>query len=86
MSRYNIALYHLALLAGSKLAMTATIKMATAQIGLDADLQPIKWNVLLHVAPVMKDFTVPQCKDYNESIKHGFWLLLYHTQVLWHAL
>lgn len=57
-----IALYPLALLAGSKLAVTATIKMAAAQIGPDADLQPIKPNVLLHVAPVMKDFTVPQCK------------------------
>lgn len=58
----GIALYQLTLLAGSKQAMTSTIKMAAAQIGLGAELQLIKPNVPLLVALVMKDFAVQRLK------------------------
>lgn len=60
-----IILNHLALLAASKHAMAATIKVAGAKIGLEADIQSIKPNVPLHVAPGMKDFTkISQWKEH----------------------
>lgn len=67
-----IAFHYLTLLAGSKQAVSANIKTTVVQIGLDAcSVAAYKTKCkILHVAMVMKDFTLPQCKDYKESIKH----------------